>query len=128
VIEDPEQFVELDDSILQEVRISDSPELEKARELLHRFDSRHIYSSVGEKGLPSDRAHLLAGITEKDIINYSSSSGSLQPEDIWVRTFKINMGMKSQNPLEAVSWYRIDEAGNYQYIKKDLYEISMMMP
>jgi hypothetical protein len=56
-----------------------------------------------------DRAHLLHQITEKDIVNYATDSGSLRPEDIWVRTFKINMGMKNQNPLEVVSWYRINE-------------------
>ena len=94
---------------------------------MSRFDSRDIYSSVGEKGVPSDRSHLLKDVTEKDIVNYSTDSGNLRPEDIWVRTFKINMGMKNQNPLEAVSWYRTDETG-YQYIKKDLHDISMMMP
>lgn len=31
VVEDPEQFIHLDDSILQEVRMSEDPELEKAR-------------------------------------------------------------------------------------------------
>ena len=108
--------------------MSEEPELEKARDLLHRFDSRQIYSSVGEKGLPSERASLLQTITEKDIVNYSTDSGNLRPEDIWVRTFKINMGMKNRNPLEAVSWYKIDEHGQYVYIKKDLHEISMMMP
>lgn len=128
LIEDPELFMQLDDSILQEVRMSDDPELGKARELLGRFDSRQIYSSVGEKGLPSERAHLLAEVTEKDIVNYSADSGDLKPEDIWVRTFKINMGMKNQNPLEAVSWYRVGEDGQYKYLKKDLHEISMMMP
>lgn len=57
--------------------MSDEPELSKARELLGRFDSRQIYSSVGEKGLPSERAHLLSAITEKDIVNYSTDSDSL---------------------------------------------------
>ena len=37
------------------------------------------------------------------------------------------MGMKNKNPLEAVSWYKQDETG-YKYIKKELAEISMMMP
>lgn len=128
MVEDPEQFVQLDDSILQEVRISDDPELAKARELLARFDSRQIYSSVGEKGIPSERAHMLKDISEKDIVNYSSDSGNLKPEDIWVRTFKINMGMKNKNPLEAINWYRVDDTGGYEYIKKDLHDISMMMP
>ncbi len=57
--------------------MNDDSELEKARQLLGRFDSRQIYSSVGEKGLPSERAHLLSSITEKDIVNYSTDSGSL---------------------------------------------------
>lgn len=50
-INDPSKYVELDDSILQEIRLSTSQALEPARQLLARFDSRHHYSFVAEKVL-----------------------------------------------------------------------------
>ena len=51
IIEDPTQYIEMDDSIIHEVRISDDPALAKAREVVDMFDRRKLYSFVGEKGL-----------------------------------------------------------------------------
>ena len=39
-IYDPKQYLQLDDTILAEIRMSTEPELAKARSLLERFDSR----------------------------------------------------------------------------------------
>jgi len=48
-ISDPKIYITLDDTILHDIRISTSKELEHARNLLKRFDSRKHYSFVGEK-------------------------------------------------------------------------------
>ena len=53
---DPEKYIELDDTILTEIRISDDPRLKKAQELILRFDSRKQYTFVGEKGLSMEQA------------------------------------------------------------------------
>ena len=50
-IRDPDLFMELDDTILHEIRISEEPCFEGARQLLERFDSRKHYSFVAEKVL-----------------------------------------------------------------------------
>ena len=52
MITDPEQYLTLDDTILHEIRISDEPQLQKARDLLARFDNRKHYSFAAEKVLP----------------------------------------------------------------------------
>jgi len=109
------------------VRISTEPELAKARDLVHRLDTRKIYSSVGEKGLSPEKAAQIKQITEEDIINHASDSGDLRAEDIVVRKFSVNMGMKDKNPMSCVSFYRNSEEG-YQRIKKELDEMSTMMP
>ena len=62
------------------------------------------------------------------MINSASNSGDLQPEDIFVRKFDINMGMKDKHPLEQVRFYRKDQDGNFELIQKQLNEISTMMP
>lgn len=48
-INDPSKYILLDDTILHEIRISDSEELAQSRDLLERFDSRKHYSFVAEK-------------------------------------------------------------------------------
>ena len=42
---------------------------------------------------------------------------ALEATDIVIRKFNINMGMKDQNPLEKVTFYR-EENGFYKSIKK----------
>ena len=113
-IYDPKQYIDLDDTILSEIRMSTEPELAKGRQLLERFDSRQIYSCVGEKGLSPEVAMKVGALTEADIVNAARDSGNLRPEDIAVRKFNINMGMKDKNPLSGVSFYRIGKDGRYE--------------
>lgn len=40
IIKDPEEYKYLDDTILQEIRMSTDPALEKARSLVDRYDNR----------------------------------------------------------------------------------------
>jgi len=75
---DPNLYIELDDTILHEVRMSDDPKLENARQLIKRFDSRGQYTFVGEKGLSKVVADKFPDITEEDVIAYAE--GDLQPD------------------------------------------------
>ena len=52
-------------------------------------------------------------VTEQGVINLCGKDLGLQPEDIIVRKFKINMGLKDKNPIQFVQFYSIDELGNY---------------
>jgi hypothetical protein len=40
VILDPNAYIKLDDTIIEEIRCSDDPKLEKAKELIERMDNR----------------------------------------------------------------------------------------
>lgn len=131
VIRDPELYLDMEDSIIHEVRISDDTRLAKAQQLLARLDSRQLYSFVGEKGLAMNVARKIKDIKEEQVIEAYSSNDNcedeLQASDIVVRKFNINMGMKDLNPLERVSFYK-ESNGYYERIQKDPSEISMMMP
>ena len=94
--------------------MSDEPELAKARKLVERFDSRQVYSCVGEKGLAPELLSKVSASPEVDIVNAARDSGNLRPEDIAVRKFAINMGKKDKNPLGGVSFYRIGKDGRYE--------------
>jgi HD superfamily phosphohydrolase len=67
-IKDPVLFIDLDDTIIHDIRVSTSKELEHARNLLLRFDSRKHYSFVGEKVL-----NKLINVSEKDVCQYVRS-------------------------------------------------------
>lgn len=86
----------------------------------------------------------MQSISEKDVIDaYRASkmqenadgeysdriedvAADLMPEDIVIRKFNINMGMKTKNPLETVSFYR-EVDGMYKKVTKEPGEISLMM-
>ena len=63
-IYDPKQFIDLDDSIIHRIRISDEPELKRARELVSRWDHQDSYPFVGEKILQKDHTDPNSDLTE----------------------------------------------------------------
>ena len=79
-IRDPKLYITLDDTILHDIRVSTSKELEHARNLLSRFDSRKHYSFVGEKVLNKPMT-----VTEKDVCRYTRQFENLSEFDICVR-------------------------------------------
>lgn len=134
VIEDPAQYIEMDDSIIHEVRVSIDPRLAKARQVVDRLDHRQLYSFVGEKGLKTEVAKRITELTEEQVIEVykecfigEDDVSDLKATDIIVRKYNINMGMKEKNPLASVSFY-VERDGVYERVEKDPSEISMMMP
>lgn len=79
-ISDPKLYVMLDDTILHDIRLSTGKELEHARNLLMRFDSRKHYSFVGEKVLNKPIT-----VTEKDVCRYIRPFEHLSESDICIR-------------------------------------------
>jgi len=72
-IYDPEQYVLLDDSIVDEIRCSDDPRLAKARGLIERIELRQHYKCVGEKGLDVEVAKAKwSTINEDAVIKYQA--------------------------------------------------------
>ena len=69
----------------------------------------------------------MESISESDILNYGAKSEGLKVEDIVLRKVNINMGMKDKHPLEEVRFFKTDAAGNFELIKKELTDISLMM-
>ena len=67
-------------------------------------------------------------MTAEGICKYNQDSDfNLEPKDICVKQFSVNMGMKDRNPLQYVSFYRIEDGKAY-LVDKTLDEISFMMP
>ena len=67
-IHNPKVYNTLDDTILHDIRISESDQLSKARDLLARFDSRQHYSFVAEKVI---NQVTIKEVSAHDICKYS---------------------------------------------------------
>ena len=71
VIYDPELYLKLDDSIIDEIIQSEDPRLKKAQQIIERMQYRKHYKCVGEKGLnPKVAPDLWDKITEEAIVQY----------------------------------------------------------
>lgn len=80
--------------------------MKEAKKLLDRMDYRQHYKCVGEKGLRQDvAAKKWNSIGEQDIVKCGRKDASLKPEEIVVRKFKINHGLKDKYPLWYVKFY-----------------------
>jgi hypothetical protein len=97
----PKEYLNLDDTILHEIRLSDEEELQEARDLLKRFDGRKHYSFCGEKVLSEK-----VSITESDVLKFKDENSVISERDFAVRLFSVNMGMKDQHPLKHVTFYK----------------------
>jgi len=113
VIYDPKKYVMLDDSILDEIRCSEDPRLEKARALIERMDLRQHYKCVGEKGLSKEVALKYWGsINENAVLKYQDkdSVDLLNKDDICVKKIKINHGLKNDHPLNHVMFFNTKDS------------------
>ena len=108
VIMDPEQYVMLDDSIIDEILTTEDDRLEKAKEIIERMQYRKHYKCVGEKGLNKDVAEIVWNqITAEAIVEFQDeeSDDKLLPEHIGVKKFIINHGLKKDHPLNNVKFF-----------------------
>ena len=98
--------------------MSMEPDLQKARELVGRWDSKNSYPFVAEKVLQKEYEDVIQEISETDIINLCGGveSAGLTMADIIVRVCKINMGMKDKNPIDFVRFYTVNEQGSYAMV------------
>ena len=107
VIWDPERYVMLDDSIIDEIVCSRDPRLKKAKEIIERMQYRKHYKCVGEKGLSRKVAEKRWDqITAQAIVQYQEDDlEPLSADDIVVKKFIINHGLKEAHPLENVKFF-----------------------
>lgn len=123
VIYDPNAYIKLDDTIIEEIRCSDDPRLAKAKELIDRMDNRQQYFCVGEKGLKKSKYdEFWDKINNEEIIKFKKDGDSITSDEIQVKKYSIHFGMKEKHPLNHVKFYdnKNLEDGSFMLNKRTL--------
>ncbi|GBG67704.1 hypothetical protein CBR_g832 [Chara braunii] len=123
-IEDPREFMKLDDRILYMIERSEDPELKEAQSILGRLHRREIYQYVNECIVPYEMTLYYQSheVTEEDVTTCQMKEKhgiELRPHDIVVHNLTINYGAGTSNPTVGATYRK------YQ-ITRDL--VSLMMP
>lgn len=107
-IDRPEDFIALSDCIFSQIEFSKEPQLKYSRELIHRLRRRKLYRFADEILLPTDcTSHPV--VCAEDVTTCQDAAGSgvtLTPNDVHVTKVSLNFGMKEQNPVDRVLFFK----------------------
>ncbi|KAI9298613.1 HD phosphohydrolase domain-containing protein [Neoconidiobolus thromboides FSU 785] len=125
----PEEYLYLNDNIIEEIEKSKEEELKESRQIIKRIRKRQLYKFVDQIMIPIQYKDKITKdiITPELISNYQSSSEvSINNEDIIVDWFKLNFGKGEKNPVDYVKFYSRHDLNTGHYIPKD--NVSAMVP
>lgn len=126
---DVEEFIRLDDSILKRIEWSHEPEMQRARDIVHRIRTRNLYQYVNEYAVPEEDIQYFKPVTEVDITSCQGHNGiphGLRPEDIVVQNMKIDYAMKERNPVDSVKFFQEYTDTTSFHIDKN--KVSVLLP
>ena len=105
-ISDAEEFMRMTDSIIPMIEYSRDARLRKAKSIIERLRRRKLYQFVDEVLLPAGRS---IKVTPEEITTCQEAAATgvnLVPDDVVVTSVTLNFGMKSQNPVDKVLFFR----------------------
>lgn len=103
-ITDPKEFMAMTDSLLHAIEFSKDYRLAEARRIVSRLRHRNLYSFVDELLLPAGSS---SRISVEDITTCQDGRDvNLVPDDIVLATVTLNFGMKRENPIDSVRFFR----------------------
>lgn len=131
---DPEMYIKLKDTILNEIFYSKNIALSKAKELVNRIYRRDLYKFVGEKTcLPSSKQYeKFLNLSEDDIINCADSDvvefhDALRRGDIKIMKFKLDFCKGDEDPVKYVSFYKKNNS-TMKIVDIDKNDVSLLVP
>ncbi|KAL0215379.1 hypothetical protein P9112_007563 [Eukaryota sp. TZLM1-RC] len=120
-VDDMERFLSIDDHLISRIQWSqgDSPRLKKAKEIIHRINTRDLYNFVAEFILPSNFF-----VEPQDISTHSD--GQLSPDDVIIsnNTLAYKSGASDQDPFENILFYD----SNHEVLKLKFSDVSKLGP
>ena len=123
----PSAFCRLTDCVLKQIECSSEPELQKARDLIHRIRTRRLYRLVDEAIIPTHLADL-PDVTVAHILSCvpAGVECGLQACDVQVQNLLISYAMKDKNPVDHVRFFdKADVNVSYRIPKS---KVSHVMP
>ncbi|KAM3617143.1 uncharacterized protein V6R79_002753 [Siganus canaliculatus] len=101
-IYDMEAFTKLTDQVFEEILYSPKPELEEARKILKRIQTRKLYQCLGElKSKDSSKKGIKR--LKKDLTDALTKRVKL--EDFEVMKINLNYGMGDKDPVKSMCFY-----------------------
>ncbi len=101
---DVDQYVYLTDAILNEIEVSDLPELGKAKALLQRLRRRDLYKAVGVVSISAACVDAFKKLHHEARV--ARLAVGVKPEDLVVHINIIDYGKQRDNPLDHVLCFR----------------------
>ncbi|KAF4074641.1 hypothetical protein AMELA_G00241630 [Ameiurus melas] len=135
---DPELYLRLTDDILQQIKTSPTSPISK--DIIKKIEQRDLYTCIGTKIFPPQELDDLNTVEQQEnkvrawlqcIVR-----GNLHETDFKVRCAKIDYGMKNENPINSLRFYRKGKeneaiklpANEVSYIRPEIfYEIKVML-
>uniref|UniRef100_A0A452GAS5 Deoxynucleoside triphosphate triphosphohydrolase SAMHD1 n=1 Tax=Capra hircus TaxID=9925 RepID=A0A452GAS5_CAPHI len=130
-IDDMEAFTKLTDNIFLEILYSTDPNLDDARTILKKIESRNLYKFVGETQPREEKIekenyeHLpkeIASAKPSDV----ELEAELKAEDLIVDVINMDYGMEDKNPIDHVRFYCKSDLSKAIMITKN--QVSQLLP
>ena len=123
-INDVSRFINFTDDIINTIKITNNVNLNNAKKIIKRLDTRNFYQFIDEYIIPNDISYNLKKIKPIDILSYDSSNININ--DIIVYDKKINYNYSDKNPVDNVYFY---DNNNLEYkYKMPKENISLLLP
>eukprot|EP01133_Synstelium_polycarpum_P007251 gene7251-8429_t len=114
MLDDPAEFINLTDSIIQRIEYSKEPELKESRRIIKDIRNRNLYKFVDEVILGPE--NVFPDITAEDI---AKEGRNLFASEIIVQNLTLNYAFKDKDPVEHTNFYtRFDNSTKVQILKE----------
>ena len=98
-------YCRLTDCVLKQIECSTEPELQAARDLIHRIRTRRLYRLVEEAIIPTQLADM-PDVTAADILSCAPpTAAAIAASDVQVQNLRISYAMKDNNPVDHVRFF-----------------------
>lgn len=109
-INNPKEYLQLTDHILEEIEFSSDQALAKSRDLIKRLKVRDIYRFACEIMLESESEFSMQNeeIVKAEIASLASNEGipeEISRDDIFLMVVSINFGFQKANPVEHTKFF-----------------------
>jgi len=132
-IDDMEAYTKLTDNIYHTILHSSEPELDEARNIICRIESRRLYKFIGqtkpknpETRFRADQSAEISRQIAGSMVDRDDKTTVIRPHDIIVSIVNIDYGKKDKNPIDDVCFY--NKANPDIAVKFRKEQVSHMLP
>lgn len=109
-INNPKEYLQLTDHILEEIEFSSDKTLEKSQELIKKLKARDIYRFACEIMLESELEFSMKNeeVVKAEIASLASKEGineEISKNDIFLMVVSINFGFQKADPVEHTKFF-----------------------